>query len=182
MEKIETALTRAAGFTSFDIGSCATQSEYNLALTRRDTDDKFYLITNLYDLGDEMYYVRFSTDKSFYNYAVLRRTDNTDTPYQLLVSRTDSIPLSDIELVRLKEVLSRNKLVAQAARGSIETETTPFLHIDGGGEPKEKPLDMPKVFDSSLRRPAALIAGSACMITLILLWIYLGRNEDEIGL
>ena len=71
-ERLEDALSRAAKFTNFEIGSYSTITDYNLGLTRRDTDDKFYLITNLYDLGDEIYYARFSTDKSFYNYALLR--------------------------------------------------------------------------------------------------------------
>ena len=158
-------LSRAAKFTNFEIGSYSTITDYNLGLTRRDTDDKFYLITNLYDLGDEIYYARFSTDKSFYNYALLRRTDDSEEPYQLLVAKTDSIPLSDTELKRLKEVLNRNKLVAQAARGSIETESVPFLHI-GSNDAKE-------------RRPAALIGGGASILALIFLWIYLAMGEEE---
>ena len=178
-ERLEDILTRAARFTDFDIGKYSSLADYNLALTQRNTEDKFYLITNLYDLGDEIYYARFSTDKSFYNYALLRRTDDSDEPYQLLVSRTDSIPLSDIELTRFKEVLSRNKLVAKAARGSIETESVPFLHSNDDGTHAEKPLTMPKLIDSSLRRPVALICGGACMVTLIILWVYLALGEDE---
>ncbi|HIU58388.1 MAG TPA: hypothetical protein IAA61_11340 [Candidatus Ornithomonoglobus merdipullorum] len=179
-ERLENVLSRAAKFTNFEIGSYSTITDYNLGLTRRDTDDKFYLITNLYDLGDEIYYARFSTDKSFYNYALLRRTDDSEEPYQLLVAKTDSIPLSDTELKRLKEVLNRNKLVAQAARGSIETESVPFLHI-GSNDAKEteKPLKMPKLIDPSLRRPAALIGGGASILALIFLWIYLAMGEEE---
>ncbi len=179
-ERLETVLTEAARFTSFDIGDYSTLSDYNLALTRRNTDDKFYLITNLYDLGDEIYYVRFSTNRSFYNYAILRRTDDEASPYQLLAARTDSIPLSDIELTRLKEVYSRNKLVAKKSRDSIETVNRSLLPLPGNdGSEKEKPIKMPKLIDPSVRMPVALAAGVLCITALVVLWIYLASDDEE---
>ncbi len=180
-ERLETALTEAARFTSFDIGDYSALSDYNLALTRRNTDDKFYLITNLYDLGDEIYYVRFSTNRSFYNYAILRRTDDGSgaSTYQLLAARTDSIPLSDIELTRLKEVYSRNKLVAKKSKDSIETVNRSLIPLGNDGSEKEKPIKMPKLIDSSVRMPAALAAGILCITALVVLWIYLAADEEE---
>lgn len=131
----------------------------------------------MYDIGDEIYYVRFATDKSFYNYAVVRRTDETDTGYQLLLVRTDSIPLSDTELKSLKEVYSRNKLVLKKAKGSIELESDPVISLSK--IEVDKPLSFPKLIPSSLRMPAALISGGICLALLVILWIYLASDDED---
>lgn len=177
-ERIESILTKAAGYYNFDIGNYTSVNDYNLALTRRETDDKFYLITNLYDLGNELYYVRYSTNKSFYNYAVIRRTDSEYAPYQLLVSRTDSIPLSDTELVRLKEVLERNKLVSSKAKGSIELLDEKTVQAQKRNT-TEKLLNMPKIFDPAIRKPVGVVAGGLCLAVLVILWIYIGKENEQ---
>lgn len=178
-ESLESVLTEAARFSSFDIGEYSSLTDYELALTERDIDDKFYLITNLYNIGDEIYYVRFSTDRSFYNYAILRHTDDDGKPYQLLASRTDSIPLSDIELTRLREIYSRNKLVAGKASESIQTAEKPFLPLMPGGEETEKPIKLPKLFNASVKRPAALVYGVLAITSLIVLWVFIASDDDE---
>lgn len=176
-EKLENTLKTAAGFYSLDIGSYSTFSEYENALKHPDSDSRFYLITHLYNIGDEIYYVRFATDRSFYNYAVVRRTDETALGYQLLLVRTDSIPLSDTELKSLKEVYSRNKLVLKKAKGSIELETDPIIELNKLDV--EKPLSFPKIFPSQLRIPAALISGGVCLALLVILWIYMASDDEE---
>ena len=175
--RLERTLTAAARFYSLDIGDYSTFSDYKTALGSPDSDSRFYLITHMYDIGDEIYYVRFATDKSFYNYAVVRRTDETDTGYQLLLVRTDSIPLSDTELKSLKEVYSRNKLVLKKAKGSIELETDPVISLNKIDV--EKPLSFPKLIPSSLTMPAALIGGGICLALLVILWIYLASDDED---
>ena len=75
-QRIGRVLSRTAGFTEvFDIGEYSTMSEYSLAVKRHDGEGVFNAITNVYKLGDELYYVRYSTDLCFYNGTVLRRSD-----------------------------------------------------------------------------------------------------------
>ncbi|MCH5211828.1 MAG: hypothetical protein J1G06_02325 [Oscillospiraceae bacterium] len=175
-EKIENVLRKAAKLTRFDIGEYSDIYDYNTALRTPNSDDIFYSITNLYDLGDQIYYVRFATNKSFYNYAVLRRTNSIDEDYQLLASRTDSIPLSDIELEGMKNAYTHNKLVYKKARGNIlKNSSDSFdLKIFSFG----KMFDMPKLINSDIRRPAALIGGGICLVMFVLLWVYMASEEE----
>lgn len=174
--RIETVLTRAARFTSLDIGAFADISEYDAALAAPDTDNIFYLITHLYDLGEEIYYVRFATNKSFYNYALLRRTNSIDEGYQILSVKTDSIPLSDTELDALREVYSHNKLLYKKAKGSI-VEERPLITITK--PEREKPLTLPKLFDPRWRKPAGCIGGGVCLALIVLFWFTMVSDDDE---
>ena len=131
----------------------------------------------MYDIGEELYYVRFATDRSFYNYAIVRRTDADPDGYQLLMVRTDSIPLSDTELKSLKEVYSRNKLVQKKAKGSIQLNSEPVIQLNKLDV--EKPLSLPKLIPSEFRMPVALISGGICLALLVILWIYLASDDEE---
>lgn len=175
--KLENTLKNAAKFYSLDIGDYSSFSEYEKALSTPDSDGRFYLITHMYDIGEELYYVRFATDRSFYNYAIVRRTDADPNGYQLLMVRTDSIPLSDTELKSLKEVYSRNKLVQKKAKGSIQLNNEPVIQLNKLDV--EKPLSLPKLIPSELRMPAALISGGICLALLVILWIYLASDDEE---
>ncbi|MGN1115415.1 MAG: hypothetical protein ACI4TH_02465 [Candidatus Ornithomonoglobus sp.] len=175
-DRIETVLTAAAHFSFLDIGNYATMYDYDTALQSPDADNVFYSITNLYDLGEEMYYVRFATNVSFYNYAILRRTDSIDEGYQILAVRTDSIPLSDVELESYRNVYSHNKLLYKKAKGSI-TASEPFLKISR--PEREKPLELPKLFDSRMRKPAGFIGGGVCLALIVLLWITMVSEEEK---
>jgi RNA polymerase sigma factor (sigma-70 family) len=109
-EKLSRVLSRTAEFTeTFDIGNYSTMAEYSLAVNRHNGNGKFNAITNIYDLGDELYYVRYSTDLCFYNGTVLRRTDKATGNYQILNVRNDCIPFSDAQYedsVRIREVIN----------------------------------------------------------------------------
>lgn len=173
--KIENVLRNAAKFTRFDIGEYSDISGYNAALRIPDSDSIFYSITNLYDLGDQMYYVRFATNKSFYNYAILRRTKSIDEGYQLLASRTDSIPLSDIELESIKNAFMHNKLVYKKDRGNIAKSNSEGLNLKMLDF--SKIINIPKPINADIRKPAALIGGGICLIMFVLLWVYMASEE-----
>lgn len=177
--RIEAVLTSAAKFSFFDIGNCADMHAYDTALRSPDADNVFYSITNLYDLGEEMYYVRFATNKSFYNYAILRRTASIDEGYQLLAVRTDSIPLSDVELESYRDVYSRNKLLYKKAKGSITVSVSRAKKTFKTEEKGEKPLSVPKAVNSSLRRPLGFIGGGICLGLIVLFWIIMASDNDE---
>lgn len=175
-DRIETVLASAARFNFLDIGNYATMYEYDTALKSPDADNIFYSITNLYDLGEEIYYVRFATNVSFYNYAILRRTDSIDTGYQILAVRTDSIPLSDVELEAYRNVYSHNKLLYKKAKGSI-VSSEPLIKIS---KPEhKKPLVLPKLFDARMRKPAGFIGGGICLALIVLFWITMVSEDDE---
>ena len=100
-------------------------SEYSLAVNEHNGEGVFNAITNVYDLGDELYYVRYSTDRCFYNGTVLRRTDKVSDNYQILCVRNDFIPFSDNELSSLKDAYLKNRLVLEKASGAMEWQTEP---------------------------------------------------------
>lgn len=175
--RIDTILHTAAGFRLFDIGEYSSLEDYDRALTRPDSDNKYYLLTDLYDLGDELYYARFSTNNSFYNFAVLRRSDKAPCGYQLLMSRTDSIPLSDTELLKLVDVYTHNKLVMKKASGKIDLVSEPIVQINMLDI--DKIITLPEIFSDSLRKPAAYICGGIGFILMIFLWAYIASGKDK---
>ncbi|MGN0181676.1 MAG: hypothetical protein ACI4DP_04595 [Candidatus Ornithomonoglobus sp.] len=175
-DRIETVLTTAARFSFLDIGNYATMYDYDTALKSPDADNIFYSITNLYDLGEEIYYVRFATNVSFYNYAILRRTDSIDEGYQILAARTDSIPLSDVELEACRNVYSHNKLLYKKAKGSI-IASEPLIKVSK--PEREKPLELPKLFDSRMRKPIGFIGGGICLALIVLFWITMVSEEEK---
>ena len=174
-EKLSRVLSRAAEFTeTFDIGNYSTMAEYSLAVNRHNGNGKFNAITNIYDLGDELYYVRYSTDLCFYNGTVLRRTDKVTDKYQILNVRNDCIPFSDAELDSIKKVYMKNKLVLEKS-GGIELKSEPFIKVNKLGV--EKPLDVPQIISPSLRKPLALIGGGVLIGLFILLWVLFSSDD-----
>ena len=172
--KIEKVLKNAAKFTSFDICEYKNMSDYNTAQRKTDCDNIFYSVTNLYDLGDQLYYVRFATDKAFYNHAILRRTQSIDEGYQLLAVETDSVPLSDMELEDLKTAYAHNKLVYKKDSGSIVKKAGLDLKMFSF----DKIINVPKPINSDLRRPAALIGGAICLVMFVVLWVYMASDDE----
>ena len=120
--QIEAVLKNVTSFTDFDIANYSSMEDYRTALEVEPNGDRFYLISEAYDLGDEIYYIRFSTDRSYYNYALLRRSDDADNGYQILKVRTDCIPLSDRELKQIKTDYDRNTPLFQ----TMETSQAPL--------------------------------------------------------
>ena len=134
----------------------------------------------MYNLGDEIYYVRFSTDKSYYNYALLRRSDTVENGYQILKISTDCIPLADVELKQLKEEYSRNTLLYKKTKGSLKLQKK----VKQEGEPeapqitKAPKILIEKMIDSRMRLPAACIGGGIAIALLTILWVFLYGTDD----
>lgn len=177
IEKIENALESASKFVNFNMCNYETLDEYNAALKNPDADNIFYSITHLYDLDDELYYVRFATNNSFYNYALLRRSDEAENGYQLLAVRTDSIPLSDTELKSNRDDYLHSNLLMKKSRGSIE-ESHGLFSADKEEPEKDKPIKIPSVINKRLRQPIALIGGGVCLALLAALWIVMSYDDD----
>lgn len=175
--RIDTVLNTAAGFIRLDLGEYSDFEGYEEALKQADTDSKYYLLTHLYDLGDEIYYARFSTNHSFYNLALLRRSDAAPCGYQLLLSKTDSIPLSDIELTKLKDVYMHNKLVMKKAAGTIDLVSEPVIQFNKLDV--KKPISIPAVLSRNVRKPAAYIGGGVGLVLMLILWVYMASGRDE---
>ena len=173
--RIEKVLKNAAKHRDFDIGRYNDISEYNRALAAHDADNTFYSVTNLYDIGEQLYYARFATDNSFYNLALLRRTDSIEDGYQLVAARCDTIPFSDLELENAKEAYTHNKLLYKKARGPITD--------NAGGGIKLFTLDpvmkLPKLISPDWRKPIGFIGGGMCILLFALLWIYMGSEPEE---
>ena len=176
-EKISRVLKKTAEFNTFDIGDYATMSEYSLAVKMHEGEGKFNAITHIYDLGEELYYVRYSTDICFYNGTILRRCDTALDNYQILCVRNDFIPLSDMELSGLKEAYLKNKLVLQKSAGTMERKSDPVIKINKLDI--EKKVDLPQMVSPNLRKPVALIGGGVCLALFVLLWYFISSNDDD---
>lgn len=176
--RVETVLAKAVAYENFDISNYDSIDEYQEALKEPTNSDRFYLISNMYNLGDEIYYVRFSTDKSYYNYALLRRSDTAENGYQILKVSTDCIPLSDRELKQLKEEYSRNTLLYKKTKGSLKLEKKVK---DTSGTPQATTVPkiiIDKMIDSRMRIPAACIGGGIAVALLTILWVFLYGNDE----
>lgn len=174
---LEATTNAAATLGNFDILDYTTMEEYESALNEKKDGDKFYLISNVYNLGDEVYYVRFSTDRSFYNYALIRHTDS-DVKYQILKVRMDCIPLSDRELKQQKDSHLKSALLYKKAKSS----TGSILPTD---EPDESAIidipeviDAPKVFDEKVTKPAAYVVAILAVFLIAGLWGYIYTHDD----
>lgn len=175
-KQIESVLKNALSFTDFDIANYTSMDEYRKALEIEPSNDTFYLISEAYDLGDEIYYIRFSTDRSYYNYALLRRSDDAENGYQILKVRTDCIPLSDRELKQIKTDYDRNTLLYKKAKDSLKlskvpkgndesSKKTPIIHID-------------KILSKQMRLPILCISIGLSIAHLTILWVYLYSDND----
>lgn len=174
--RLSRVLKRTAEFDyPFDIGEYKNMSEYSLAVNEHNGNGVFNAITNVYDLGDEMYYIRYSTDRCFYNGTVVRRTDKVTDNYQILAVRNDFIPFSDAELANLKEAYSKNRLVLDKSAGSMELKNEPVIEVNKLNI--EKQIDVPQMISPSLRKPLALIGGGVCLALFIILWIFMSPDD-----
>ena len=173
-DRLENVLSKAVNYTSFDILNCKTIEDYKSQLDKKNCTDRFYLITNVYNLGDELYYVRFSTDRSFYNYTLLRRTDALSEGYQILKVNADCIPLSDSELAQIKDEYSRCPLLYKKASGKIKVKRN--LEDIGIKLPK---LNIEKRFNDGIKLPAALLGGGIGLALITALWFVLTIGDDE---
>ncbi len=174
--QIEAVLKNITGFTNFDIANYSTMEEYRNALNIPPNGDRFYLISEAYNLGDEIYYIRFSTDRSYYNYALLRRSDDAENGYQILKVRTDCIPLSDRELKQIKTDYDRNTLLYKKSKGTLKLSKK----IDSDDvAPSKKPLiEFEKTLNTEARLPAVCIGGGIAIALLTILWVYLYSDND----
>ena len=203
-DKAEKTLINAARYTDFDISRYKTVEEYNKALTMTTSDASFENLKAFYNLGDEIFYAQFDTDKTKYNYAMLRRSDEAETGYQILKSRLDAIPLSDRELKQMKVKYLQSPLIYSKSNQNlrltraaepVETETpevTPITVTIGGetmvipvesAEPDDSRLIEPvisieKVFDDRVRFPAACIGGGITAALVTILWVYMFSNDE----
>lgn len=174
--RIEAVLKNAVNYNNFDIADYSSMDEYRKALVAEPNGDRFYLISEAYNLGDEIYYIRFSTDRSYYNYALLRRSDDAENGYQLLKVRTDCIPLSDRELKQIKTDYDRNTLLYKKAQGSLKLLRT--SKYSDSEKTKEPIFNIEKIMHSSTRLPAVCIGGGVAIAMLTILWVYLYSDSD----
>lgn len=170
-ERLLRVLEKTAGFDCFDIGDYSTMSAYSMAVNRHDGEGKLNALTNIYALGDELYYVRYSTDRAFYNGAILRRTDMVTDNYQILSVKNDFIPYSETELSSLKETYLKNRLLLEKSADTIELSSEPIIKVKKLDI--EKKLDIPKKLSGEVRIPAAVIGGGACLMLLAALLVYI---------
>ena len=185
-KQLEAALSEAVKYDDFDIANYSSFVRYEAALdSLKYNTDRFYLISNLYNLGDEIYYARFSTDRSYYNYALLRRSPDAETGYQILKVRTDCIPLSDIELIDIQEQYKRNVLLYKKAKGSLKLEKESKYLTDSAVGPKKTPeptkepkIVIKKVLCPTMRLPAACIGGGIAIAMLTALWLYISNDDS----
>ncbi|MCC8160810.1 MAG: hypothetical protein LIO53_05810 [Oscillospiraceae bacterium] len=174
--QIEAVLKNVTSFTDFDIANYTSMEEYKEALNIEPNGDRFYLISEVYDLDDEIYYVRFSTDRSYYNYALLRRSDDAENGYQILKVRTDCIPLSDRELKQIKSDYDKNTLLYKKAKGSLKLNKK--SSNDKPAESKAPLIQIEKTVSSRTRLPAICIGGGIAIALLTILWVYLYSDSD----
>ncbi len=175
-KQIESVLKNALSFTDFDIANYTSMEEYREALKIEPSSDTFYLISEAYDLGDEIYYIRFSTDRSYYNYALLRRSDDAENGYQILKVRTDCIPLSDRELKQIKTDYDRNTLLYKKAKNPLKLSKAP----KGGNEDSNKTpvIHIDKILNKQTRLPILCISVGVSIALLTILWVYLYSDND----
>ena len=202
---IEKTLLNAARYGDLDISRYNTIGEYNAALGQTTSDAAFTKLAAFYDLGDGIFYSQFDTDKTKYNYAMLRKSDGAENGYQILKARLDAIPLSDRELRQMKTKYLQCSLIAPKSEDNLRltraekpaaTDTpdvTPItVTIDGETvvipiatpEPEDDRLIEPvisieKVFDDRVRFPAACIGGGITAAVVTILWVYMFSGEDE---
>ncbi len=189
---VNRVLLRAALYRDFDIASFNTQEEYSEALECTTSTDKFQRLTAFYDLGNDIYYAKFETDRTKYNYAVLRRSDEAKNGYQLLKVRTDCIPLSDRELKLAEYEYSQNPMVMEAPQSTLEVvrpkETADITVRVGENDPvvlesekeqkqTEKPIKIKKIFGNGIKIPAVCAGGGLSLALFTALWVCMLSDE-----
>ena len=181
-QQIEAVLKNAVHFTDFDIADYTSMEDYRKALNAEPTNDRFYLISEAYNLGNEIYYVRFSTDRTYYNYALLRRSDDAENGYQILKVKTDCIPLSDIELKQIKTDYDRSTLLYKKSKGTLKLLKHSKYSTDNKTndevQPSKAPLiQLDKPISSRTRLPVICVGGGISIALLTILWVYLYSDD-----
>ncbi len=177
IDDLKIVLNKTAGFSTFDISDYDTMAEYALAVKAHDGEAELNAITHVYDLGEELYYVRYSTDECFYNGAVLRRTDEVLDNYQILLVKNDFIPFSQDEAESVKDTYLKNKLLLEKSEESIETKDKSFFKINKLDI--EKKVDVPKVISGDMKLPVALIGGGIVLALFVVLCVIMGKDDDK---
>lgn len=177
---IDKTVKHAAELGNFDIFSYNTMEEYEAALSEQKQAADFNTVSNVYALGDEMYYVRFSTDSSFYNYTLLRRTEHYEK-YQILKTRMDCIPLSDRELAMLFNEYKRSPLLYKKAKANPDTSSPSALMPPRNNKMFSFPqlFHIPKLLDENVRRPAVFIGAAMTVLLITGLWIFMYSDDYE---
>lgn len=177
-----TALESAAALASvkgnFDILKYGTIDEYEKALDEQNAGEGFGFISNVYSLGEEMYYVRFSANSSFYNYTLLRRTERNEK-YQILKTRMDCIPLSDRELNNLRNEYKRSALLYKKAKSEGVASPTRAPQHESFAVRFPKLISPPKLIDRSIRKPAVYIGAALTVFLITGLWVYIYGDDEE---
>lgn len=174
-EKLSAVLRKAAGYSVFDITSYESMAEYALALKDHNCEGEFNAITHISDLGDEIYYVRYSTDISYYNGCILRRTDSLNDGYQILAVRNDFIPFSQSDIAELLDRYSNNKLLLKKSAGGMELKRNPLIKVNKINI--EEKITVPQVVSPDMRKPIAFIGGGVSLALLVALWFYLSSDR-----
>ena len=203
-DSVTKTLIDAALYTDLDISKFKTVDEYNAALSKTTSDASFTDLTSFYDLGDGIFYAQFDTDKTKYNYAMLRKSDEAENGYQILKSRLDAIPLADRELRQMKVkylqcplIYSKSNANLRLTRAEEPEETkspdvTPITVTIGDetivipvetAEPEdsrliERVISIEKVFDDRVKFPAACIGGGITAALVTMLWVYMFSGDE----
>ncbi len=175
IDDLKIVLNKTAGFRTFDISDYDTMAEYALAVKEHDGEAELNAITHVYDLGEEIYYVRYSTDQCYYNGAVLRKTDAVLDNYQILLVRNDYIPLSQNEADNLRDTYLKSKLLLEKSEESIESKDKPLF---GSKLDIEKKIDVPKVVSGDMKLPIALIGGGVVLALFVVLCVIMGKDDE----
>lgn len=176
-DDLKIVLNKTAGFSTFDIADYDTMAEYALAVKAHDGEAELNAVTHVYDLGEELYYVRYSTDQCFYNGAVLRRTDAVLDHYQILLVKNDFIPFSQRETENIKETYLKNKLLLEKSEESVEVKDKPIIELSK--LKIEKKLDVPQMISSDFKLPIALMGGGVLLGLFVVLCVIIGKNDDD---
>ena len=199
--QINRVLIKSALYCDFDIKNYTSLDEYNEGLTITTSSDKFTQLSAIYSLGDDIYYAKFDTNRTKYNYALLRKTDALDDGYQILKVRTDCIPLADIELKQARYEYSQNPLIMAKSKTTMElnedkTAVTPTstnvtvkvgdnepITVTKAPEPTpdiketDKKISIKKILDDKVKLPIACTGGGIAIALLTFLWVYMYEDE-----
>lgn len=197
MTALSRVLIKSALYRDFDIADYSTNDEYTAALNETTSCDTYTRMTALYDLGDGIYYALFDTERSVYNYALLRKSDAAKNGYQILKVRTDCIPLADRELEQIKLDYMANPLLYELSLNELKLDKKAAVEASAADSPTVTAAtdsDVQKDEASAektgltvnhgislklapdiygIRFPAACIAGGIAIALLTLLWVYL---------
>ncbi len=177
IDDLKIVLNKTAGFSNFDINDYDTMAEYALSVKAHDGEAELNAITHVYDLGEELYYIRYSTDECYYNGAVLRRTDAVLDNYQILLVRNDFIPFSQNEAENIRDTYLKSKLLMEKSEDTIETKDKPLFSFNKLNI--EKKMDVPKIISGDMRLPVALIGGGIILALFVVLCVIMGKDDEK---